>query len=107
MGFFVKREDNTIDMSDVLYSSSINLLVRYCNLPDSIEWSRLYGSIEEYNGDKLGIVNGTFYDTLSEKYFSLDDENEKEKLQIAAWEYAAKKIDTILNQIIEAMGKED
>ena len=70
MGFFVKREDNTIDMSDVLYSSSINLLVRYCNLPDSIEWSRLYGSIGEYNGDKLGIVNGTFYDTLSEKYFS-------------------------------------
>ena len=70
LGFFVKREDNTIDMSDVLYSSSINLLVRYCNLPDSIEWSRLYGSIGEYNGDKLGIVNGTFYDTLSEKYFS-------------------------------------
>lgn len=62
LGFFVKREDedDSIDQTDVLYSSSISLLVRYGNLPDSVEWTTLYGSIEEFNGENLGIVSGTF-----------------------------------------------
>jgi len=31
LGFFAKREDNTIDMTEVIYSSYISMLVRYFN----------------------------------------------------------------------------
>jgi len=69
LGFFAKREDNTIDMTEVIYSSYISMLVRYFNLEYSLQWTSLYGSIKELNGEKIGIVTGTFYDTLSENYF--------------------------------------
>lgn len=73
LGFFAKREDDTIDMTEVIYSSYISMLVRFLNLEESIDWTTLYGSIEEFNGEKLGIVKGSFYDTLSENYFPDSD----------------------------------
>jgi len=70
IGFFTKRKDDTIDMTDPLYSSTISLLVRYGNIEESINWTTLYGSIEEFNGENIGVVSGSFYDKLSEKYFA-------------------------------------
>lgn len=70
LGFFVKRVVDTIDMTDTLYSSHINLIVRFGNLPESIKWTGLYSSIEEFNGEKIGIVKGSYYDILTQKYFN-------------------------------------
>lgn len=79
LGFFVKRVDDTIDMTDTIYSSHISLLVRYGNLPESIDWY-LYDGIEQFNGDKIGIVKGSYYYTLSEKYFYESEFVEREDL---------------------------
>ena len=69
LGFFVKRDNEDIILTDILYSSTIDLLVRYSNLPASLNQKSFYGSLKEFNGEKLGIVSGTFYNDLSEKYF--------------------------------------
>ena len=79
LGFFVKRVDDTIDMTDTIYSSHISLLVRYGNLPESIDWY-LYDGIEQFNGDKIGIIKGSYYYTLSEKYFNESEFVEREDL---------------------------
>ena len=70
LGFFVKKVEDTIDMTDIICSSHINLLVRFGNLPESIKWTTLYDGIEEFNGDKIGIMKGAYYDTLTQKYFN-------------------------------------
>ena len=70
LGFFVKRAEDAIDMTDTIYSSHISLLVRFGNLPESIKWTTLYDGIEEFNGDKIGIMKGAYYDTLTQKYFN-------------------------------------
>ena len=70
LGFFVIKEDNEISFSDVLYTGDINLVVRYSNLPEALEWTTLYSSIEEFNGEKLGTQSGTFFDELLSKYFA-------------------------------------
>lgn len=70
LGFFVIEEDNNdIAFSNVLYEGTINYLVRYYNLEKSTTWTRLYGSIEELNGEKLGIVKGTFYEDMTKSIF--------------------------------------
>lgn len=66
-------------MTDTIYSSHISLLVRYGNLPESIDWY-LYDGIEQFNGDKIGIVKGSYYYTLSEKYFYESEFVEREDL---------------------------
>ena len=57
-------------MTDIIYSSHINLLMRFGNLPESIKWTTLYDGIEEFNDDKIGIMKGAYYDTLTQKYFN-------------------------------------
>ena len=69
LGFFVIKEYNDISFSNVLYTGNINLVVRYSNLPESVNIEMLYDSIEDFNGQKLGLEAGTFYDELSSKYF--------------------------------------
>ena len=68
LGFFVITKDNEIAFSDVLYSGNINLIVRYANLPESLEWTTLYNSIEEFNGEKIGSQTGTILEELTSKY---------------------------------------
>lgn len=70
LGFFVIEEDNQdIAFSDVLYNGKINYLVRYYNLEESATWTRLYGSIKEFNGEKIGVVEGSFYEDISKTLF--------------------------------------
>ena len=67
LGFFVITKDNEIAFSDVLYSGNINLIVRYANLPESLEWTTLYNSIDEFNGEKIGSQTGTILEELTSK----------------------------------------
>ena len=69
LGFFVITEDKDISFSDELYDGNINLFVRYSNLPESHTWTTLYDSFQEFNGEKLGLQTGTFFDELINKYF--------------------------------------
>ena len=68
MGFFVIKEDNEISFSDVLYWGNINLIVRYENPPESLEWTTLYNYIEEFNGERIESQTGIILDELSSKY---------------------------------------
>ena len=69
LGYYVIKENNETSFSDVLYKGNISLIVRYSNLPESHIWTTLYHSIEEFNGEKLGLQSGTFFDELLTKYF--------------------------------------
>ena len=69
LGFFVVTEDKDISFSKTLYKGKINYLVRYGNLPDSLVWTTLYDKIEDFNGEKIGIQIGAFYDELTENTF--------------------------------------
>ena len=40
-GYFIIKEGiNEIDYSDYLYESNVYIIVRYCNLPESIEFKK-------------------------------------------------------------------
>ena len=67
LGFFVIKKDDSIAFTDPLYKGTINLIVRYGNIPESVKWTTLYNSVKEFDGEKIGIQEGTFYDTLSKE----------------------------------------
>lgn len=69
LGFFVIKDNNDISFSDKLYTGTINAVVRYGNLPESEKWSTLYGSIEEFNGEKIGLLTGSLYESLTKATF--------------------------------------
>ena len=69
LGFFVIEENNDINFSNLLYEGTVNYVVRYENLPESAKWTTLYGSVEEFNGEKLGVLTGTFYSDLTKNIF--------------------------------------
>ena len=64
LGFFVIKDDKDISFSNILYTGNINLIVRYQHLRESIDWV-LYSSVKDFNGEKIGIQAGTFYDDLT------------------------------------------
>ena len=64
LGFFVIKDDKDISFSNILYTGNINLIVRYQHLNESIDWA-LYSSVEDFNGEKIGIQAGTFYGDLT------------------------------------------
>ena len=69
IGFFVIEDNSDIAFTDPLYNGTINYAVRYENLPESAYWSTLCGSAEEFDGENLGYLNGTFYPELTETLY--------------------------------------
>ena len=69
LGFFVIKDNNNITFSNKLYNGTINAVVRYGNLPESEKWTTLYSSIAEFNGEKIGLVKGSIYESLTNDTF--------------------------------------
>ena len=69
LGFFMVTEDKDISFSKTLYKGEINYLIRYGNSPESLVWTTLYDKIEDFNGEKIGIQKGAFYNELTETLF--------------------------------------
>ena len=69
LGFFVIENNSDINFTNILYNGTVNYVVRYENLPESAEWANLYGSVDEFDGAKLGYLNGSFYTDITKTKF--------------------------------------
>ena len=69
LGFFILTDNKDISFSKTLYEGEINYLIRYGNLPKSLNWTTLYDYITDFNRDKIGIQKGAIYNVLTETLF--------------------------------------
>ena len=70
-GYFIKKNE-TIDeiiFSDIIYESKVYIIVRYYNLPESIQFKNPHDSIEQFNGEILGVTIGSSYVPLTAQHF--------------------------------------
>ena len=88
-GYFIIKDDkkNEISFSDIIYKSNVYIIVRYYNLPESIEFKNPHNSIEQFNGENIGLLDGSslndltistfpksnffYFQTVSELYYNL------------------------------------
>ena len=70
-GYFIIKDDiiNDINYSDVIYESKVYIIVRYYNLPESIEFKSPHDSIEQFNGEKIGLIVGSNYYSATSNFF--------------------------------------
>ena len=70
-GYFILKDDriNEINYSDFLYESKVYIIVRYSNLPESIEFKNPYDSIEQFNGENMGLIHGSYYTNIMKDLF--------------------------------------
>ena len=70
-GYFIIKDDikNGIIFSDTIYESKVFMIVRYSNLPESIKFKVPHDSINQFNGETLGIFANSSYIPLTSKYF--------------------------------------
>ena len=96
IGFFVIDQNDDISFSDVLYTGDINLIVRYSNLPDSHIWTLPYDSPEKFDGETIGLQNGTIFDQLITKYFPNSQIVTEDLLTSLIWNLLMEKIEGFL-----------
>ena len=67
VGNFLIREDknNDIDFSNRIHRSPSVIVVRYENLPESANWTLPYDSVEDFNGEDLGIISNSSYEDIT------------------------------------------
>ena len=70
-GYFIIKDDkiNEINYSDIIYESKVYIIVRYSNLPESIEFKNPYDSFSQFKGENIGLEYGSYYSSLTEEYF--------------------------------------
>ena len=70
-GYFIIKDDkvNEINYSDFLYESKVYIIVRYSNLPESMEFENPHDSIKQFNGDNMGLLDGSFYTPITKDFF--------------------------------------
>ena len=70
-GYFIIKGDkiNEIDYTDFLYESKVYIIVRYSNLPESIEFKNPHDSLEKFNGDNIGLIYGSYYNDITKNFF--------------------------------------
>ena len=70
-GYFIIKDDikNGIIFSDTIYESKVFMIVRYSNLPESIKFKPPHDSINQFNGETLGVFANSSYIPLTSKYF--------------------------------------
>ena len=70
-GYFIIKDYNIneINYSDYIYESKVYIIVRYSNLPESIEFKNPHESIEQFNGELLGVTIGSSYVPLTAEHF--------------------------------------
>ena len=70
-GYFIIKDDriNDINYSDIIYESKVYIIVRYSNLPESIEFKNPYDSFSQFKGENIGLEYGSYYSSLTEEYF--------------------------------------
>lgn len=71
IGIFVKT-DNSADyeISDKLSTESVNMIIRNSNSPDNnSKQTKIYNSIEEFDGSTIGIMEGSYFDELTKQKF--------------------------------------
>ena len=70
-GYFIIKDDriNEINYSDIIYESKVYIIVRYSNLPESIEFKNPYDSFSQFKGENIGLEYGSYYSSLNEEYF--------------------------------------
>lgn len=71
IGFLTKKKDyeEDVDFTDPFKEEDINFVVRSDNLPESIGKPKGFTTIDEFNGEKLGILNGTMFDDITKNTF--------------------------------------
>ena len=71
VGYFIIKDDkvNDINYSDFLYESKVYIIVRYSNLPESMEFENPHDSIKQFNGDNMGLLDGSFYTPITKDFF--------------------------------------
>ena len=71
VGYFIIKDDkvNEINYSDFLYESKVYIIVRYSNLPESMEFENPHDSIKQFNGDNMGLLDGSFYTPITKDFF--------------------------------------
>ena len=88
-GYFIIKDGKIdgITFSKNIYKSKVYIIVRYYNLPESIEFNNPHNSIEQFNGENIGLLDGSslndltintfpksqffYYPTVSELYYHL------------------------------------
>ena len=75
VGNFIVRDDkkNEVEFSDPLHPSPIVIIVRYENLNDSVTWTQNYNSIDDFDGDTLGILSDSAFINLTIDNFPNSD----------------------------------
>ena len=64
--------DNSADyeISDTFYTESVNMIIRNSNSPDNnSKQTKIYNSIEEFDGSTIGIMEGSYFDELTKQKF--------------------------------------
>ena len=71
LGYFIIKDDkiNEINYSEFPHESNVYIIVRYYNLPESIEFKNPHDSFEQFNGDNIGLISGSYYTSLTKSYF--------------------------------------
>ena len=60
---------NEVTFSDTIYESKVYIVVRYSNLPESMKFKPPYYSVNQFNGEKLGVLLDSSYEPLTLNYF--------------------------------------
>ena len=70
-GYFIIKNDsiNDINYSEFLYKSKVYIIVRYSNLPESIEFKYPYSSIDQFRGENIGLIDGSYYSSITNSFF--------------------------------------
>ena len=70
VGNFIIRDDkrNDVDFSNPFHPAPISTVIRYENLPESVNWT-IYDSIEDFDGETLGIISNSPYENITKDKF--------------------------------------
>ena len=69
-GYFIIRDNNEINFSNVIYESKVYIIVRYSNLPESIEFKIPHNSVDQFNGENIGLLVGSSFNNLTKEIFT-------------------------------------
>ena len=70
-GYFIIKDEirNEITFSDIIYESKVFIIVRYFNLPESTKFKIPHNSVNQFDGEKLGVLLDSSYVPLTLKHF--------------------------------------
>ena len=70
IGIFVITENSDIEFSNKLYTESVKMIIRYSNSQENnLKKTKIYNSIEEFNGSPIGVHAGTYFEGLTNTKF--------------------------------------